>query len=89
MIHHILLLKNLVSLVRNIYGLEIYTSFSLGNKLVFIGSFQFLSFSLDSLVKNIRKNDFKYTSQEFDNELLELVKQKGFYPYKYMNKFYC
>ena len=89
MVHHILLRKNWVSLVRNIYGLEICMSFSLGNKLVFISSFQFLSFSFDSLVKNIRENDFKYTSQEFDNELLELAKQKWFYPYAYMDKFYC
>ena len=26
-------------------------------------------------------------SQEFDNNVLDLVKQKGFYPYEYMNDF--
>ena len=50
----------------------------------FIDSFQFLSSSLDSLVENLSKNDFKYSSQEFDI-ILDLVKQKEFYPYEYMN----
>ena len=36
-------------------------------------SFQFLSSSLDSLVKNLDKNDFKCLSQEFDNNVLDLV----------------
>ena len=26
-------------------------------------------------------------SQEFDNNVLDLVKQKGFYPYEFMNNF--
>ena len=68
-------------------GLEKYMSFSINNKLGFIGSFQFLSSSLDSLVKNLAKDDFKYLSQEFDNNVLNLVKQKGFYPYEYMSDF--
>ena len=33
------------------------------------------------------KDDFKYLSQEFDNNVLDLVKQKGFHPYEYMNNF--
>ena len=37
----------------------------------FIDSFQFLSSSLDSSVK---KDDFKYLNQEFDNNTLNLVK---------------
>ena len=61
-------------------GLEKYMSFSINNKLIFFDSFQFLRFSLDSLVKNLDKNDFKYLSQEFDNNILDLVKQKGLYP---------
>ena len=51
-------------------------SFSINNKLSFIDSFQFLSSSLDSLVKNLSNYDFKYLSQEFDNNVLDLVKQK-------------
>ena len=32
-----------------------------------------------SLVKYLTKNDFKYLSQELDNNVLDLVKQKRFY----------
>ena len=68
-------------------GSEKYMSFSINNKLSFIDSFQFLSSSLDSLVKNLNKNYFKYLSQECDNNVLDLVNQKGFYPYEYMSSF--
>ena len=68
-------------------GLEKYKSFSINNNLSFIDSFQFLSSSLDSLVKNLGKDDFKYLSQEFDNNVLYLVKQKRFYTYEYMSDF--
>ena len=40
-------------------GLEKYMSFTINNKLSFIDSFQFISSSLDSLVKNLNKDDFK------------------------------
>ena len=56
--------------------LEKYMCFSFDNKLVFNDSFQFKSFSLDSLAKSLSKNDFKDLSQEFDSEVLDLVKQK-------------
>ena len=36
------------------------------------------------LVKNLDKDDFKYLIQEFDNNLLDIVKQKGLYPYEYL-----
>ena len=62
-------------------------SFTINNKLSFIDSFQFLSSSLDSLVQNLNKDDFKYLSQELNNNVLDLVKQIGFYPYEYMNNF--
>ena len=39
-------------------------SFSLDNKLVIIDSFQFLNFSLESVVKNLGKNDFKHLGKE-------------------------
>ena len=68
-------------------GLEKYMSFSINNKLSFIDSFKFLSSSLDSLFKHLNKDDFKYLSQKFDKNVLDLVKQKGFYPYEYMNNF--
>ena len=53
----------------------------------FIDSFNFLSSSLDSLVKNLSKDDFKYSSQVFNNDVLDLVKQNRFYPYEYMGDF--
>ena len=62
-------------------------NFTINNKLSFIDSFQFLSSSLDSLVKNLNKDYFKYLSQETDNNLLDLVKKKQFYPYEYMSDF--
>ena len=62
-------------------------SFSINDKLSFIDSFQFLRSSLDSLVKNANKDDFKFYSQEFDNNISDLAKQKGFYPYEYMSDF--
>ena len=48
---------------------------------------QFMNSSLHSLVKNLSDNDFKYLSEEFSGEFLELVKQKGVYPYEHMNIF--
>ena len=62
-------------------------SFTINNKLSFVDNIQFLSSSLDSLVKNVGKDDFKYLSQEFDKNILDLVKKKGFYPYVYMSNF--
>ena len=62
-------------------------SFTINNKLSVIDSFQFLSSSLDSLVKNLDKDIFKYFSQELDNNVLDLVKQKRFDPYEYMSDF--
>ena len=55
-------------------GLEKYMSFSINSKLSFIDSLQFLSSSLDNLVKNSGKDDFKYLNQEIDNNVLDLVK---------------
>ena len=74
-----------ISVIPN--GIEKCMSFTINNKLSFIDSFQFLSCSLDSLVTNLSKNDFKYFSQEFHNNILDLVKQKGFYSYGNMSDF--
>ena len=62
-------------------------AFTINNNLVFIGSMQFMNLNLDTLVKNFSDNDFKYLWQEFNSELLNLVKQKGAYPYEYMDRF--
>ena len=53
-------------------------SFCINNKFCFIDTFHFLRSSLDSLVKNLGKEDFKYFSQEFDNNVLDIVKKKIF-----------
>ena len=63
-------------------GLKKRVSFTIHNIITFTDSFQFLSFSLDSLDKNLNKDDFEYLIEEFDKNKLALVKQKGFYPYE-------
>ena len=68
-------------------GLEKYMAFFLNKNLVFIDSMQFMNSSLDKLVKNLSDEDFKYLVEEFGSENLELLKQKGAYPYEYMNSF--
>ena len=44
-------------------GLEKYMSFTISNKSSFIDSFPFLNSSLNSSVKKLSKDDFKYLSQ--------------------------
>ena len=68
-------------------GLEKYMAFFLGKNLIFIDSIQFMNSSLDKLVKNLLDEDFKYLVEEFGSKNLELLKQKGAYPYEYMNSF--
>ena len=62
-------------------------AFFLNKNIVFIDSMQFMNSSLDKLVKNLSHKDFKYLIKEFGSENLELLKQKGAYPYEYMNSF--
>ena len=62
-------------------------SFTIKNKLSLFDSFQFLSSSIDSLVKNLNKDDFKYLNQEFGNNLSGLIKQKGIYLCEFMSDF--
>ena len=69
-------------------GLEKYMGFTINSNLVLVDSMQFMNASLDGLVKNLSDNNFKYSSQEFSGDLLELVKQKVVYPYEYMDSFY-
>ena len=66
--------------------LEKYMAFII-KSLVFIDSMQFVNSCLDALVKNLTYNDFKYLSQKFNGKQLNLIKQKGVYPYEYMNSF--
>ena len=48
---------------------------------------QFMNSSREKLVKNLSYNDFKYLTEEFGSKNLELLKQKGAYPYEYMDNF--
>ena len=50
-------------------------------------AWQFMSSSLDILVKDLSDEDFKYLVEEFGFKNLELLKQKGAYLYEYMNSF--
>ena len=54
-------------------GLERYMSFTINNKLIFTERFHYLSSSLDSLVKSLNNDRFKYLSQEFDKNKLDLL----------------
>ena len=67
--------------------LEKYISFIINNKLIFIDSFQFPSSSLESFVENLGIDDLKYLTEEFDNNVLDLLKQNAFYSYEYMSDF--
>ena len=48
---------------------------------------QFMNSILDKVVNNLSDKDFKYLIEEFGSENLELIKEKGSYPYEYMNSF--
>ena len=48
---------------------------------------QFMNFSLDKLVKNLSDEYLKYLVKEFGSKNLEILKQKGAYPYEYKNNF--
>ena len=68
-------------------GLEKYMAFTIHKNLVFIDSKQFMNSGLDSLVKDLINEDFKYLSEEYNEEFLRLVKQKCVYLYEYMDSF--
>ena len=48
---------------------------------------QVINSSLEKLVKNLLENDYKYLTKEFGFNNLELLKQKGAYPYECMDSF--
>ena len=62
-------------------------AFMLGNHLTFIDSFQFMSSSLNKLVSNLPKDDLINTSKVFKGKRLNLMSQKGVYPYDFMDSF--
>ena len=48
---------------------------------------QIVNSSIEKLIKNLSCDDFKYLTEEFGSKKLELLKQKGAYPYEYMDSF--
>ena len=54
-------------------------------KIVFKDSLKFMSSSLGALVNNLPKDAFKNLDKYYTPEQTELIKQKGFYPYEYMD----
>ena len=54
-------------------------------KIVFKDSLKFMSSSLDVLVSNTPKDNFKNIDNYYPPEQARLLKQKGFYPYEYMD----
>ena len=54
-------------------------------KIVFKDSLKFMRSSIEALVNNLPKNGFKNISKYYTPEQVELIKQKGFYPYEYMD----
>lgn len=65
-------------------NMEKYMAFMLGKHLIFLDSFQFISSSLHRLAANLPTDAFKYTSDVFQDENLDLMKKKGVYPYDYI-----
>lgn len=57
-------------------------------QLRFIDSIKFMASSLDSLVNNLKKEDFKIVQSQFNNtEESDLLLRKGVFPYEYMDSF--
>ena len=54
-------------------------------KIVFKDSLKFMRSSIGALVNNLPKVGFKNISKYYTPEQVELIKQKGFYPYEYMD----
>ena len=68
-------------------NMEKYLSFTV-DRLKFIDSLQFTSQSLDSLVKTLEVDEFKYVREAFPiQHEFDLIKRKVVYPYDYMDSF--
>ena len=67
---------------------ERYMAFYINKHLSFIDSFQFMLSSLQKLAGNLSEEGFIYTKEYFTNEKqFNLMKEKGVYPYDYMDSF--
>ena len=48
-------------------------AFTINSNLISIDCMRYMNYSPDIFVKKLSDNDFKYSSQEFSNDLLEFV----------------
>ena len=55
-------------------------------KIIFKDSLKFMASSLEALVGNLPNDAFKNLDKYFSPEKAKLLKQKGFFPYEYMDK---
>ena len=55
-------------------------------KIIFKDSMKFINSSMEALVKNLPEDAFKNLEKHFKPEQVKLLKQKGFFPYDYMDK---
>ena len=55
-------------------------------KIIFKDSLKFMSSSLGELINNLPKDAFNNLLKYFTPKQAEILKQKGFYPYEYMDK---
>ena len=68
-------------------NMEKYVSITV-DRLKFIGSLQFTPQSMDSLVKTLEIDEFKYVREAFPiQHEFELIKRKWVYPYDHMDSF--
>ena len=58
-------------------------SFTWGQNLVFIDSFQFMTSSLDKLASNLPVDNYINLEKEFNEDKVSLSKRKGVYCYEY------
>jgi hypothetical protein len=65
-------------------NMEKYMTFSI-SQLQFIDSLQFMNASLDSLVKNLQKDDFKIFNDLIHKDNQDILRRKGVFPYEYIS----
>ena len=53
--------------------------------ITFIDSLQFYNGSLDTLASNLKNEDFKHLTSEFDIDKLEILTRKDAYPYEWVD----
>lgn len=62
-------------------------SVNIYSNLKFIDTINFMQTSLEKLVENMDRSDFRHTSKYFAGDELDLMLRKGIYPYEYIDGF--